>query len=150
MTELLGMMTTPIPAMTKGLAVGTTPDPTTTSATFVLMPEMTLTRTTVGGDLVVDFGMSARVTGTLVLADTIEVTIFLDGIEVPSSRRAIGYNIAVTLDVTLDLTIQTLLSTVAAGSHTVEVRWRRPGATGAARCEGTRRSLRVLELMPTT
>jgi hypothetical protein len=122
---------------------GTTSGPTTTSATFSVIPEMTLTGTVQCQPISITFDGDFFVTSTLVLGDSVEISLFVDGVEVPGSRRNISVALGLSLNTGQNLAISRQLPDIMPGIHTIDVRYRRPGATGAARCSGTNRSLSV-------
>ena len=123
---------------------GSTVDPTTSSATFVQIPEMTTTVTTVGGQLLVMFDCSFRVIGL----DSLMYALFIDGVEITGSRRQAACVFTLSLGL-LNIDNQQpssahALVSPSAGSHTVDVRWARIG--GVARANDVQRKLTVVEL----
>lgn len=132
----------------KGMASGSTSSPFTTSNSFVALPEMTLTGTTSGGNLIIDFQGTFSVTATLILGDSVEIAVFLDGSQVTAIPvQGASIALGLTVSTTMPLGISGYLTGVSAGSHTVDIRYRRPGGTGAARSVSTQRCLRVVEVL---
>lgn len=122
---------------------GSTSPATTTSASMVVMPDMTLSFTTIGGLLDVRFDMTVQ---TLTL-DSMQFAIFLDGAEVPGTRRSTRANLSISLGI---LTLDNFQPggchaqlAPAAGAHTVDVRWL--ALAGTARCKDTERKLSIVE-----
>ena len=119
-----------------GYVEGSTSGPTTTSSSYADLAEMSVTLTTTGGDLLVDFDAGAYAsTGGL----TATFAISLDG---ASEVHIRDYNLgssAVT-----PLSLHHRFTSVSAASHTVKIRWKTSGGTITA--FGTQRSLRVVEL----
>src|SRR5690348_12077076 len=117
-------------------AVGVTSGPTTTSTTPAQMPDLTLSITTTGGDLLVLYWAAVDNSvsnGNVFLGPS------LDGAAQPSGAIVFGQG--------------TNLNTpsgswhytgVAAGIHTVAIQWNVDGGTGTANT--TRRALHVIEL----
>lgn len=126
-----------LPVITqRGLAVGSTSGPTNTSGAFVDMTDMSVTLTTLGGDLLVQFNgaMSHSLVGGLV-----GVALRLDsGSDV---ARVDGQFYAAS--VPMPFGTGYLFTGVAAGSHTVKARWFT--GSGTATAVGTERTLTVLE-----
>jgi hypothetical protein len=125
-------------------ADGTTSGPTTTSATFVVIPEMTLTVTTTGGQLLTLFDGDFNIQG----GDDFLIAVFLDGSEVAGTRRELALTFTLTLGVLTLSSDQTasnhVLLAASTGSHTVDVRWQR--TAGTARANGTQRKLTLIEM----
>jgi len=129
----------------RATVTGSTANPTSANAAFVVIPEMTLTVTTIGGQLLALFDADFHIAA---VADNFNYALFLDGVEIAGTRRQVSCNLAVTLGL---LTVDTLapcsahaLITLAAGSHTVDTRWAAIG--GSARANDTQRKLTVIEL----
>lgn len=118
-------------------ANGTTADPTTTSTgSFVVIPEMTITMTTTGGVLVAFFtGRFLQQSGT-----RIGISAHLDGTNAAASERS---HIFAGTDYEALLGF-VYLWTPSAGSHTVTARWYTSG--GTAKAVSTHRTLIVAEL----
>lgn len=119
---------------------GSTSDPTTTSGTFAVIPEMTITQT-MSGKVFVTFSCTVEVQSD----DDWDAAIFLDGAEVTGTRRNADFFGGSLLGLTparidgFPLHLQALLTGVSTGSHTVDVRWR--ANAGTARATGTERNL---------
>lgn len=123
---------------------GVTVDPTSTNAAFVVIPEMTLSVTTIGGQLEALFDATFHVFGL----DNFNYALFLDGVEVDGTRRQVSCNFTLSLGI-LNIDNQQpssnhALLTLAAGPHVIDVRWARLG--GTARANGVQRKLTVIEL----
>lgn len=126
-----------------GTAAGVTSAPTTTSATFVVVPEMTVTMTTAGGFVDVDFGC----TFNLVAADSFDLQVFVDGVAIASSLRNVTFSPVADILATMQLpvAIQASTASLSAASHVFDVRWRR--LAGTARARGVERSLSAIEVL---
>jgi hypothetical protein len=117
--------------------VGSASAPTTTSATYVDLTDMSATLTTRGGDLVVLFCGSFAHTGA---GNSITVGLSLDAAtevaDMPINEMSanLGFSIATA----------TRFSGVAAGSHTIKARWKTNGATATALA--TARYMLVMEI----
>lgn len=120
-----------------GQVVGTTSDPTTASGSYVVIPEMTLTLACTGAPLWVGFSSSFNVQA----ADAFDFAIHVDGtIHAPSSRHMESATvIAAAVGGT-----QALITGLAAGNHTIDVRWK--ATANSARALGVLRSLSITEL----
>lgn len=120
-----------------GLANGGASNPTTTSTTFVDVDSMAVTLTTTGGELLVQATITSSHGSGL---GTIQFALALDGGgEVGIVQR--------TLTNANDQVVTSLawrFAGVAAGSHTVKLRWLVGSGTGTA--TGTMRTLVVTEL----
>ena len=118
----------------KGQTNGSTSDPTYTSAPFVVVPEMTVTIATQGGDVNVLFSG----TFNLLNNDSFDVAIFSDGVEVTGTRRRLDYGssqgaLDPVANVTLEASIHALITGLSAASHTFDARWSVAGGTARAR-----------------
>lgn len=116
---------------------GSTANPTTTSTTAVDMPDMAVSLTTTGGDLLV-WGHADVYNNTINYG--VNVGISLDGsavVAISSPTVAVGGQ--TITPVCLDI-----FTGVAAGAHTVKLRWW-VGFGGTATASGTNRQLLVLE-----
>lgn len=124
-----------------GSAAGSTSAPTTTSASFVVIPEMTATIITLtrGGKLLVTFGCTFNV----VALDQFDVELYVDGVAIAGTLRNIT---ALTLALTeqVPMSIQGLTDALTPGSHTVEAKWKR--SAGTARARGIERGISVVEV----
>lgn len=117
------------------VAVGSTTSPTTNSTTDVDMPDMAVTLTTTGGYLLV-WGMCSLANSSS--GGSAFVTISLDaGAQVSKSQQAQGANM-------LPLSIAQPFTGVAAGAHTVKLRWHVD--SGSETAQTTFRTLIVLEV----
>lgn len=130
----------------RATAVGTTSSPTTTSASFVLIPEMTLSLTTSGGDLRVDFDATFQI---LQLNDDMNYALFVDGAVVPGSTREFTAGLSITLGILSinskgPCSVHALVQGLAAGAHVVEARWQ--AASGTARANLTQRRITAVEV----
>jgi hypothetical protein len=116
-------------------AIGSTSGPTTTSLTMVQMPDLTLSITTTGGDLLVFYwsAVNNSTTANVFLGPS------LDGSAPPSGAVAFGGG--------TDFNTPSgswHFAGVAAGTHTVAIQWNVDAGTGTA--NSTRRAMHVLEL----
>lgn len=108
-----------------GFATGVTSGPTTASASYATLTDMEVTLTTTGGDLLVWFtGTFAHSSAT----NAIVVALALDG---GSEIFSKSHSVAVAAE-NEDVSTFGVFSPVAAGSHTVRVRWLTDGATATA------------------
>lgn len=121
-----------------GSAVGSTSSPTRTAATYADVPEMSVTLTTVGGDLLVWFETTATI-NTSSVSGTFALDLDGGGEFAP---RSFQQDNAVTYAAVL---IMYRLTGVAAGSHTVKARFISNGVA-VVTAYSTQRSLTVLEL----
>jgi hypothetical protein len=117
-------------------AVGSSSGPTTVSASFADLTDMAVTLVTKGGNLECSFTGSFSHSGT----SSNQLAFSLDaatevGTVITTSPGA-GVSVAVSMS--------WLFTNVAAGSHTVKVRWLTGGATWTA--TGTLRAIQVAEL----
>jgi len=121
----------------RALAVGVTSNPTTTSTTFVDLPDMAITLTTSGGDLGV--AMQCDVQQATSSGFTITLALALDGAaeQFPSIVQPWATNES------CPMFLVGLFTGVAAGSHTVKGRW--ATGSGTAQANAGRRVLRVVE-----
>lgn len=131
-------------------AAGSTSGPTTTSGTFVLMPEMTLTVLCTSRPLAVAFSGSFMIDASLTSGDSVELAIYVDGVQQAQTirRESSDPSLSALVNVATirSLSCAALVTGLSVGNHTVECRWRRPGSTGAARCYTTQRSLIATEV----
>lgn len=130
----------------RATASGSTSNPSSSSAGFVLIPEMTVTLITSGGDLRLDFDATLNIQQ---LADDLNYALFLDGAELAGTRRELTCGLSVTLGIlTINskapCSVHCLVQGVAAGSHTVEARW--AAVSGTARANGTQRKITAIEV----
>jgi hypothetical protein len=122
----------------RAVAVGSTANPTTTSTTVVDMPDMAITLTTMGGDLLV-WGHADVYNGTTNFG--VNVGISLDGAAVVGLSTpivAVGGQTVTAIGLAL-------FTGVAAGSHTIKLRWW-VAFGGTATASGTARQLLVEEV----
>lgn len=135
-------------AASRGTAMGSTSAPTQSSSSFAVIPEMSLTLTTRGGDVLVRFNG----TFNLLNLDNWDVAIFVDGVEYNGTRRTAGFTSAAgalglvlgTLD-GMVTTLDAFVTGLAAGSHTFTVQWKKNA--GTARAIGTQRRLDCVEIL---
>jgi hypothetical protein len=116
--------------------VGTTADPTTSSGSFVVIPEMTMSLATNGGDVLVHFSSSFKIQA----ADAFDFTIYVDGAEVGGKKHIES----ATLIAAVVGATQILVTGLSIASHTIEARWRQ--TAGNARAVGAMRSLTAIEV----
>lgn len=107
---------------------------------------MSVTRTTHGREVEVFFSTSAAVAATALAGDSIEVALFVDGVEVPDTVRRASIDSGLVASTVVVLSTESGPLTLAKGSHTFEARYRRPGSNGAAKLYSTLRRLTVVEL----
>jgi hypothetical protein len=120
-----------------GQVAGSTSGPTTASAAYVVIPEMTLPLNTNGKTVLIQFSSSFN----LQAADAFDFAIHVDGsIHAPSTRHMES----ATAVASLVGSTQALITGLAAGAHTFDVRWKQ--TAGSARAVGVLRSLIVTEL----
>ena len=144
--ETSGRQTGVIPA--RDQAVGTTTDPTESGGTYVVIPQMTLTLTTHGGDLLVHFDCSFNLQDD----DDWDMAMFLDTVQVSNSERHMEFHasdgvigiVPGSMDGAVG-SIQALLTGLSAGSHTVDIRWK--ANAGSARANGTQRWISAVEIL---
>jgi hypothetical protein len=113
-----------------GVATGTSGTDSTTSGTYTDLDDMSLTVTTQGGDLELDFGGSFDTTTD---GPVIEVGVQIDG--GTTVERA---EVETLGDFWAFVSFKHTFQNVAAGSHTVKVRWQVEGGA-TARSDGNRR-----------
>lgn len=121
-----------------GFAVGSTSSPSTTSASYADVPEMSVTFTTRGGDLLVIFNATATME-TSSMAGTYALSLDGGGEVAP---RSFQQDNVITY---APINIVYLFTGVSAGSHTVKARYVSNG-TAVNKAYSTQRSLLVLEL----
>jgi len=127
--------------------IGTTADPSAPNGTWVLIPEMTTTIVTHGLPVRVDFSSSIRSVATALAGDSCEVGLFVDGVEVPETKFEASVAAGLVFEMITTVAFAHPVAGLAAGSHTFEVKFRRPGANGTAKCRGVRRMLSVRETL---
>lgn len=122
-----------------------TSGPTTTSATPVVVPEMTATVVVAGGNVKIDFS------GSFVFAGGTAGTfgLYRDGSLIANSDRAISFTDAQgALDpsgsITLNVALSAMIAAETSGSHTYEARWSR--SSGTLTGVTTKRSFIVAEM----
>lgn len=103
-------------------AIGSTSGPTTTSASFVTVPEMSVTFTTQGGPVKVDFDVTAYMAAPGVTIFQLQV----DGAAIPGATKTCGMG---TVGDPIHLHG---IATPAAGSHTFRAVWAVVSGTAAA------------------
>lgn len=116
---------------------GSTADPTTASSTYVVVPEMSITLSTTGNSVLVQFSSSFNVNA----ADSFDFSIFVDGSEHANAHRHVQCATAIA---GLPSSTQALITGLGAGNHTFDVRWK--ASSGSARALGILRSLVAAEL----
>lgn len=137
-----GLIVTPA----SGVSTATTSAPTTTSATYVTIPEMTVTLTSHGGSLMCRFLGAFNVQSN----DDFTLAIFLDGVEVTASDQRVSFFGGSILGLT-PAQINSgpgscvALVSASAASHTITARWK--VAAGTARAILTQRQLIVHEIL---
>lgn len=129
----------------RGTVTGSTANPTSSNASFVVIPEMTVSLTTAGGSVLVLFDCTFNIQ----TVDSFSYAIFLDGVVVAGATRQVTSSFSLSLGLlTLDdqqpASVHALLLAPAAGAHTIDVRWAR--LAGTARAFGTQRKLSAIEL----
>lgn len=127
-------------------AVGTASSPTTTSAPFVVIPQMTVTIPVVRGTVLVEFTCAFELQN----GDDFNFAIFVDSVEEPSSRRRVNVVGTAPLLGTapaipgLPGGVHKRITGLAAGSRVVDVRW--SVTAGTARAILLARSLSAIEV----
>lgn len=129
-----------------GNVTGSTSAPTTTSASYVVIPEMTLTITTQGGSIVVGFNGSFNVRD----GDDFTIGIHQDGSLVGKEQRLAFFGGTLLGLTPASMTsypaiISARIATPSAASHTYDVRWK--VAAGTARAITTLRQMTVTEII---
>lgn len=126
-------------------SVGVAASPTTTSGSFVTIPDMTATLVTTGGPVHVNFSATFQ----LQTNDAFDVQLYVDDQPVGASLRRV--NFVATLQgnpannaPTSPVSVSAVLPALPAGEHVFTARWR--VATGSARARGAERELMVMEL----
>jgi len=131
-------------APVRSQVVGTTSSPTTTSASFVVIPEMTRTVTPNGGDVLILFHGTFNVQD----GDEFLITLYNDGAQIADTVRALEFSVSGILGLLGNAdgpgVVQFLDIAPTQASHTYEIRWRVLGGTARARL--TERRLIVMEI----
>ncbi len=133
--------------LTRSLSAGSTSDPTSTSGTFSVIPQMTVTLSTTRSEVLALFSGTFQVLHD----DTWVLAVFLDGSEVTDSRRTVDFFGGVLIGLvpsrldSIPISIHGLISGLTGGTHTIDVRWSVTG--GTARAIGTQRSLICVEIL---
>lgn len=119
-------------------AVGTTSNPATSSLTYSVIPEMTLTGTTFGNKVMIIFTavMQAPFQGGF-------VAIFRDGSQITTDFESASVVNGVT---SVQLSGLTFLDNPSAASHTYDIRYKAVNVANAFGMSGTARTLQVLEM----
>lgn len=131
----------------KQSAVGTTSAPTTTSASYVVIPQMTVTITTSGGNVLILFNGAFNIQSN----DDFTVGIHEDAVLVSGTEQRSAFFGGSLLGLTPGAITSGIASTIgmtvapSAGSHTYDVRWK--VAAGTARAITTQRQIIVTELL---
>lgn len=137
---------------TTASATGSTNNPSTTTISYVVIPEMTVTATFTGKKVLIVFTGSFGITTTSsTLVTTGEFAIFKDGSQLtPSPGYFIsnGANESTSVPNTqIDIPVSiSFLDQPNAGSHTYDVRWAIFNGPGTLNGVGTARTLQVVEL----
>ncbi len=138
---------TPSGASARSSTTGVTSAPTQASGTPAVIPEMTLTLTTQGGSLDVDFSCAFDVRS----GDAGTVQLYLDGVALSGTIRTISYTgSSGVLGLVpgsiggLPVAVSWRIDNLAAGSHTVDARWAR--TSGTLRAVTTQRSISAVEI----
>lgn len=130
-------------------AVGSTASPNQTSSTYAVIPEMTVTITTTGNKVFINFSGTFLITGTGTGVFQTKFAVFKDGVQltqdygsdIPTDGLNNNYNVAITY-----------IDTPTAASHTYDIRWAYNGVGtahlqgGSSLASGITRSLQVVEL----
>lgn len=126
-------------------AVGSTSGPTTTSTTFVTIPEMTATITTKGNKVLITFSGTFLFSGTLTSGlITAFAAIFKDGVQVSGWSAHAVFPTTALGSFTLALSF---VDSPTATSHTYDVRWSMgSGSSLTLTGVSTNRQLQVVEL----
>lgn len=120
-----------------GQVAGSTANPTYAVGTYAVIPEMTLTLACTGAPVWLGFSSSFLIQA----ADAFDFAIHVDGtIHAPSTRHLES---ATVIAAAVGST-QALITGLAAGNHTFDVRWKQ--TAGSARALGILRSLSATEL----
>ncbi len=131
----------------KQSAVGTTSAPTTTSASYVVIPQMTVTITTSGGNVLILFNGAFNVQSN----DDFTIGIHEDSVLVAGTEQRSAFFGGSLLGLTPAAITSGNVSAIgmviapSAGSHTYDVRWK--VAAGTARAITTQRQIIVTELL---
>lgn len=128
-------------------ANGSTNNPTTTSGTFAVIPQMTITMTTQGSVVLVEFSGTFNVQNN----DSFNIQVFSDGVAVTGTMRHVEFHGASgllglapgSID-GLPVSVQALITGLSEASHTFDVRWE--ADAGTARARTTERKIIVMEL----
>lgn len=128
-------------------AIGTTSAPTKTNSTPAVIPEMTLTFATSGGSVDLDFSCAFDVRDD----DAGTIQFYLDTVAIPGTIRNIAFTGASGLLGLapgsiggLPVALSWRCDSLAAGSHTFDVRWTR--SAGTLRAVTTQRMITAVEL----
>ena len=119
------------------MAAGVSSTPTTTSTSYVDLPDIALTLVTGGGDLLVWFASAMTNSGA---GGVVAAALSLDG---AAERFPVQFQSPAANQV-IPISIVGLFGSVSAASHTVKARWLAGSGTAAA--QTTQRYLLVLEL----
>lgn len=126
-------------------SVGTTSAPSTTSTTYVVIPEMTVTLTTKGNRVLLAFTMSFVYSNPSVTGNFLNFAVFKDGSQI-SSDYACSKADSSGVVVFQDMIAITLIDAPTAASHTYDIRWKTSSATYGIQANTTARRLQVIEL----
>lgn len=117
-------------------------NPTTSSTSFVDIPNATITLTTTGGDVLVGFnGTFTEVSG----ATYVHVDLDINGTRLGNVAGgiAVGY---VSSPVLMPISFTVLLTNLAAGTHTFKVQWSVNGGTGLMYTDTVRATMFAKEI----
>jgi hypothetical protein len=118
-------------------AVGATPSPTTTTASYADLPDMAAALTTTGGDLIAVF------VGAFLHTDATRAAVIALSLDGATEVSAFALNVPAAGKVFMAVTMRRFTG-VSAASHTVKARWLTDAATLSA--NGTDRYLLLVEL----
>lgn len=127
--------------LVRSKTTATTSAPTTASATPAVIPEMTITCTTVGGEVVVLYSMGLNVLD----GDAGEIQLYVDGSPVASTLRTISFDVVAGSNNSAP-GFTALVTGLSVGAHTFEAQWR--ATAGSLRANGTQRGMQLFEIPP--
>lgn len=123
-------------------AVGTTPSPSTTSTSYVVIPEMTLTLTTKGNKVIIIFTGNVNTTATICA-----LAIFKDGVQLSADFEVSTAGLSGTGGVLVwQHVVIADIDTPTAASHTYDIRWKTEAAGNTIQSLHVGRTLQVVEL----
>lgn len=128
----------------QGAATGVTSNPTTSSASFSVLTDMSVTGAYGAGSIFLDFSCVLSLASTAITSDGVEFAFFVDGVEIPTQfRRSIKVS-GVTINLDNISAEMSAIAQVTSGTHTIDVRWRKVGSSASVTSLGTTRMLRVV------